>query len=110
MKCLIPLTFCKLCYRDPRPPGNNPGDLLFCNAFMDQTQILVLYLFLLGLQLLFQLRKLSVLELCRLVQIVFLLGVLDLAGRLSISSRRLESRSTDAFSFSHWAFWEAKVS
>ena len=79
MQGLIPLAFCELCHRDPRPPGNDPGDLLFRNAFMDQAQILVLYLLLLGLQLLFQLRKPSVLELRRLIQVILLLGVLDLA-------------------------------
>ena len=45
---------------------------------MHQTQILILDLLLLFLQLFFKLRKLAVLELCCLIQIIFLLCILNL--------------------------------
>ena len=47
---------------------------------MNQAQIFLFNLLFLCLQLLLQLGQLSILKLCRLVQIVFLLGILDLAG------------------------------
>ena len=46
---------------------------------MNQAQIFLFNLLFLCLQLLLQLGQLSILKLCRLVQIVFLLGILDLA-------------------------------
>jgi len=78
MKGLVSFTFRELCNRDARPAGDDPCDLIFGNALMDKAQICVLYLFLLFLQLFFKLRKLTVLELCCLIQIIFLLCILDL--------------------------------
>ena len=68
----------EFCNRDARPAGDDPCDLIFGNALMDKTQICVFYLLLLFLQLFFKLRKLTVLELCCLIQIIFLLCILDL--------------------------------
>ena len=78
MKGLVSLALRELCNRDTGPTGDDPCDLIFGNALMDKTQICVLYLLLLFLQLFFKLRKLTVLELCCLIQIIFLLCILDL--------------------------------
>ena len=78
MKGLVSFTFREFCNRDARPAGDDPCDLIFGNALMDKAQICVLYLLLLFLQLFFKLRKLTVLELCCLIQIIFLLCILDL--------------------------------
>ena len=78
MKGLISLALREFCNRDTGPAGDDPCDLIFGNAFMDKTQICVLYLLLLFLQLFFKLRKLAVLELCCLIQIIFLLCILNL--------------------------------
>ena len=77
MERFIPLAFRQLRHRDPGPAGNDPGDLILGHAFVNQAQILILYLFFLFPQFLFHLRKFSVLQLRRFIQVIFLLGVLD---------------------------------
>ena len=78
MKGFASLTLSKLCHRNTGPLGDDPGNLIFGNAFMHQAQILASDLLFLGSQLLLQLGKLSVLQLCGPVKVVFLLCVLNL--------------------------------
>ena len=79
MKGLAALALCKLCHRNAGPFGHNSCNLILCHTLMNQAQIFLFNLLFLCLQLLLQLGQLSILKLCRLVQIVFLLGILDLA-------------------------------
>ena len=79
VKRLASLAFRQLGYRYSRPLGDNPGNFLLCHALVDQTQILIFNSLFLLSQLFFQLRQLSVLKLCGLVQVISLLGGLDLA-------------------------------
>ena len=78
VKGLAPLAFCKLGDRYIRPLGNDPCDLVFCNAFVNEAEILVFHLLFLFRQFLLQLRQLAVLQLRRLIQIILLLCILDL--------------------------------
>ena len=78
MQRLIPLAFRQLSHRNPRPPGNNTGNLILRHRLMHQRQILLMNRFLLLRQLLLKLRKLAVLQLRRLIQIIILLRRLNL--------------------------------
>ena len=79
VKGFAPLALRQLGDRDARPFGDNSGNLLLCHALVNQTQILIFNSLFLLSQLFFQLRQLSVLKLCGLVQVISLLGGLDLA-------------------------------
>ena len=76
---LLPLALVQLRYRNAGPLGDNPGNLVLGHALVHEVQILVLNLLLFLRQLPLQLRQTSVLELRRLVQVVGLLGGLNLA-------------------------------
>ena len=78
MKGLISLALREFCNWDTGPAGDDPCDLIFGNALVNKAQICILDLLLLFLQLFFKLRKLAVLELCCLIQIIFLLCILNL--------------------------------
>ena len=78
MQGLAALALRQFCHGNSRPLGYNPGNFILSNALMNQAQILAPYLGLLGFQLLLQLRKSAVLQLRRLIQIILLLGVLNL--------------------------------
>ena len=68
-KCqdLRSLALCELCDRNTGPAGDDPLDLFFCHTLVYQGHILLVYLLLLDLQLLLQLRQLTVLQLRSLI-------------------------------------------
>ena len=78
MEGFISLTLRQFCYRNTGPAGNDSGDLLICNTLVYQRQVFVLDLLFLVLQLLLQLRQTAILKLCCFLQVVPLLGSLDL--------------------------------
>src|SRR5699024_9953399 len=91
VKDLGTLPFRKFRHRDSRPPGNDPGNLIFCNALMNHRQILVLSFFLLCFQLFLQLGQFPVLKPCSLIQIILSLSFLDLIVHiLNLFSQLLE--------------------
>ena len=75
---LLAFSFCQLCDRYSGPAGDNLCDLLLIHTFMHQGKILLPHLLLLDLQLLLQLGQFSILQFCRLIQIIISLRHLDL--------------------------------
>ena len=66
------------CHRDAGPSGNDPCDLVLGDRFVHQASVSFAYALFLVFQFFLKLRQFSVLQLCRLFQIVSLLGHLDL--------------------------------
>ena len=64
--------------RNTGPLRNNPGNLILGDTLMYQTEILIFHFLFLFRQLFLQFRQLAVLEFRGLVQVVSLLGVLNL--------------------------------
>ena len=82
MKGLAALALRQLRHRNVSPLGHNAGDLVLGHTLVHQAQILVLHPLLLLIQLFLQLRQFAVLQLRRLVQVISLLGLLDLPVHL----------------------------
>ena len=82
MQGLASLAFIQLGNRDPRPPGDDLGNLILCHTLVYQRQILIFDLFFLFFQLFLQLRQSAVLKLCRFIQVIALLCAFDLTIQL----------------------------
>ena len=76
---LASLAFIQLAYRNAGPSGNDPCNLFLCHTLVYQTQILILHFLFFSCQFFLQLRQLTVLQLCRFIQIIFLLSLSDIA-------------------------------
>ena len=78
MQCLVSFTLRQLGNRDTCPSGNDPCDLLFGYALMNQGKILILYVCFLDLKLLLQAWKGTVVQLTGLGKITLPLSNLYL--------------------------------
>ena len=78
MEGFISLTLRQFCHRNTGPAGNDSCNLFICYAFMYQRQVFILNLLFLVLQLLLQLRQTAILKLCCFLQVIPLLGSLNL--------------------------------
>ena len=78
MQGLASFTLCQFRHRYAGPSGHDPGNLILGHTLVDKAQILLLDPFLLCLQLLLKLRQPAILQLRRLVQVITLLGILNI--------------------------------
>ena len=78
MQGLVPFTLSQLCHRNTGPTGHDTGNFILSDSFVNQRQILFADFLLFLRKFLLQSRQLAILQLSGLIQVVILLGSLNL--------------------------------